>query len=327
MQKKSILLALSGSEQSHQAAQVAWDLAKKTDSKLLAQHVIDTKSAWAFLGFEKPGLIGSGMYISAYEALCNSLRELGKKLAEKYDSMSESQGLGSVCVVDEGHPLDQICLRAKDADLVITGHRPTKVTEGDGEACGDYAPKQSLAEDLANKCPKPLLMVQGQCKPWTHLKILVSIEHLNFQFVSECLRQAEILGLCPKLICLSSGAHEEPAVELITNLRAAHPKFANLTIEIVGVGGGIDLQRPLWSEQTIHVELAASEEDLFVVSTEQIAGKRITVFGTTTSEFIQALNLPNVLFYPEENLKNLEKNSDEKSEFDSTQEIVAAHSR
>ncbi|CAN5569814.1 hypothetical protein BH10CYA1_BH10CYA1_60640 [soil metagenome] len=327
MHKKSILLALSGSEQSYQAAQVAWVLARKTNSCLLAQHVVDTRGAWSFFGCERAGLIGSGMYISTYDTVCQSLKELGKKLAEKYEAMSESQELKSVCVIDEGAPLEEICRRAEDCDLVITGHFPGASAEHNGFVGGEHSQSKSLAEQLSDRCSKPLLIVQGQSKPWTKLKILLSIEHMNFEFVSECLRLSETLGLCPKLICLSSGCHEQTAVQLITNMRAAHPKFSNLTIEIVGVGSGVNEEQSIWTTKPTQVELAASEEDLFVVSTEQIGGKRTTVFGTPTAAFIQALNLPNILFYPEENLANLNEGLDKKSDFDSSQEIVAAHSR
>ncbi|CAN5473350.1 hypothetical protein BH10CYA1_BH10CYA1_49910 [soil metagenome] len=319
MQNKSILLALSGSEQSYQATQVAWSLAKKTNSSLVAQHVVDVRSAWYFFGRERSGFLGSGLYISAYESVCNSLKEIAKKIADKYDAMSESQELRSNCLIDEGDPIDEICKRAQNADLVITGHKPS----GTGD-CNERFTKQSLAVGLANRCPKPLLVIQGQLSAWTKLKILVSVEHLNFQFISECLKLSDALGLSPELICLASGMHEEPAVKLYSDLRAAHPELADLNIEMVGVGGGIGEDALLWAERPLHVELAAAEGDLFVAPTEQIGSKRITVLGANTEAFLQALPLPSILFFPEENLKSLIV---EKSAFDSTQEMVAEHSR
>src|ERR1700722_5144495 len=103
MNKTSILLALDGSEEAHHAAQLALKLAESPGAAVVAQHVVDTKTAWALLGTHKAGLIGSGLYITAYETLCESLRELGGKLAERYEAMSGAQNVDSECVIDEGN--------------------------------------------------------------------------------------------------------------------------------------------------------------------------------------------------------------------------------
>src|SRR5271154_6032394 len=104
MNKTSILLALDGSEQAHQAAQLALYLAEAGGATVTAQHVIDTKTAWGLLGTHKAGLIGSGLYIAAYEKLCESLRDLANQLAQQYETVASGKGEKGKCLIDEGNP-------------------------------------------------------------------------------------------------------------------------------------------------------------------------------------------------------------------------------
>jgi len=297
MNKMSILLALSGSEQSYEAAQLAWKLATAADATVTAQHVVETKSAWSLLGNDKPGLVGSGLYIAAYETLCGSLKDIATKLAEKYEHMDGADRLRSTCIVDEGDPVHEICSRAKEHDLVVVGHAPT-VTKVAGfkKFC-----KASVAEGLSNYCSKPLLVVQKRPEPWKSLKILVSIEHLNLEYILSCLCSAQRLNLKPQLVCLATGVHEEKPQNIIRDLRKAHKELADVEIE-VALFGDFAAQEgsSLWSHQPIRVELDAYSDSLVVVPTREIGGKRITIFGSSPEMFIEYLTLPTILFFPEE---------------------------
>ncbi len=319
MKTKSILLALSGSEQSYQAAQVARNLAQKTGSKLVAEHVVDVKKTWAMFGCERAGLVGSGMYVSAYELICKSLRDLGSKLAEKFEAVFPN----TECLVVEGDPLNELCRQADDFDLLVVGHRPLITEHTDAHVCGDF--RYSLAEHLANSWSKPLLVVQGECKAWTKLRILVSVEHLNFRFIDESLKFANMLGLEPRLVCLASGGHEEPAAKLLPNLRSSHPELANVGIDVIGVGGAVEGH--VTSDDAAYAEIAASDLDLFVLPTEQIGDRRLSVLGIPAKTFLQAWTLPNVLFFPEENLESTSAELSKQAQFSKDQETAASHSR
>jgi nucleotide-binding universal stress UspA family protein len=297
MNKMSILLALSGSEQAYEAAQLAWNLADQVDATVTAQHVVDTQSAWALLGNDKPGLIGSGLYIAAYETLCGSLKDLATKLAEKYEHMDGANKTKSTCFVDEGDPVHEICSRAKEHDLVIVGHAPTVAKH---TSCRTFS-KASVAEGLANYCNKPLLVVQRKPEPWKSLKILVSIEHLNIEYILSCLCNAHRLNLKPQLVCLATGVHEEKPQDMIRNLRYAHKELADVEIDVALFGDfAAQHNSSLWSHQTIRVELDAYADSLVVVPTREIGGKRITIFGSSPEMFIEFLTLPTILFFPEE---------------------------
>ncbi len=313
MNKMSILLALSGSEQSYEAAQLAWKLAGQTDANVVAQHVVDTRSAWALLGNDKPGLVGSGLYVAAYETLCNSLRELAKKLADKYEDMAGAEKIKSDCVIDEGNPVHEICSRAKGHDLVICGHAPTRTKPVERDR-SRYL-RLSVAEGLALECPRPLLVVQERWQPWKALKILISVDHLNIEYVDACLRTASLLGLKPQLVCLATGVHEESPQNLIRDLRKAHTELASIEIEVALFGDfTVDENSSLWSHRPVRVELDAYSDSLVVIPTREIGGKRITIFGSSPELFIQHLTLPNMLFYPEETIEHSSKSTNQKSE-------------
>ncbi len=310
MHKMSILLALSGSEQSYQAAELAWRLAKQADANLVAQHVVDTRTAWALLGNSRPGFIGSGLYVAAYESLCNSLRELAKKLADKYESMASAVKIKSDCLIDEGNPVHEICQRAKDHDLVITGHEPSETKAIDRER-GQYV-RLSIAEGLANHCPRPLLVVQGEWQPWKTLKILVSVDHLNIEYIRACMQTASLLGLQSELVCLATGVREESPENLIRDLREAHKELENMSIEVALFGDfEIEDGASLWSRKPVRVELDAYSDNLVVIPTREIGGKRITIFGSSPEMFIQHLTLPNILLFPEENIEHRSESSDQ----------------
>lgn len=115
------LLPISGSEESLHASELAWRLAGLSNASVTAQHVVDVRRALAFFQHGKPGLIGSGVYLSAYEELCKSLRDIGEALQQSYLCRVQSQDMEAEFHIDEGDPADQICARSTGHDLVIVG--------------------------------------------------------------------------------------------------------------------------------------------------------------------------------------------------------------
>jgi nucleotide-binding universal stress UspA family protein len=294
MDKISILLALSGTKQSYTAAQMAWRLSDQLNASVTAQHVVDTYTAWSLLGNDVPGLIGSGPYVEAYDTTCVSLRSIGQKLALKYESMSGSQKIKSDCIVEEGDPVAEICRRAADHDLVIMGHRPARTNDR------FHGMRSSIAEDLANHCPRPLMVIQDESKIWTKMKILVSAEHLNIGFIVAAIETAKMLRLSPEIECLSTGLHEQNPEHIIRDLREAYKVLCQVPLGVTVLGAGE--HRALWSPNPVSFEVDASAETLLAIPTREVGGQRITIFGSAPSNFVRQLTLPTVLLCPEENL-------------------------
>jgi len=308
MNKTSFLLCLNGTKQSQIAAEMAFELAQKAEAQLTAQHVIDTSTAWDFLRNEEPGFIGSGLYVETFEMLKKAQREIANKLMEKYESVIENKKIDSITVIDEGAPVEEICRRAQDHDLVIVGHHYSAAKFSVQNRW--HHATSAVAEGLANQCPKPLLIIQ---KPesafWQDMQILVSLEHMNVSFIRACLRTALFFGVTPKIICLMSGFHEEKADELVKNLRNTHSDLLEIDIQtkVVRKANQVDqLHIDLWSQEPAELEFDYTQfqKSLLLVPTREIGGKRISILGVEANEMVAQLSIPAILLWPEESIRS-----------------------
>ena len=298
MKGKSILLALSGSQQSRQATEVCWRLARQLGATITAHHVVDSHSAWQFLGHENPGFLSSSLYLEAYQGLLSDLFKLGELLADSYAADARLVGVDNVCLIDEGNPITEICRRAASHKLVVIGHRGNKSRQPRSQF-----QRLSVAEALSHDCPRPLLVVQAECKSWTSLSIMISLDHINEIYINSCLDMAEVLGLKPALICLTGGAHEETAEDFVQNIRRSNPRLNEVTIAMA----------PAQQDISVSIENCYKPENevqkfdpafwcntLIVIPTIMVAGERLTVVDSSPSLFVRYLSLPSILLWPEE---------------------------
>ncbi len=298
MKGRSVLLALSGSQQSKFAAELCWSMANKLGAEVTAQHVIDSHSAWEFLGHEKPGFLDSEKYLTEYQSLSASLFGLGEDLAAAYAAESTAHAQSPLCIVDEGNPVSKICERALSNDLVVIGHRPTGLSSGQNPRSQFW--RLSMAEALAHDCPRPLLVVQEPVTSWQTLAVMTSTEHINELFINSCLDMATALQLQPALLCLS-GCQDLKPVEFMRALRDANPRLETVPIAITDEASEeIVDESLLWSVSLPETVPEIAGSTLIVIPTREIGGHRVTVLGSSPSSFIRFLNLPSILLWPEE---------------------------
>src|SRR5579885_2333726 len=310
MQQLSILLGLTGSEQSKYAAEVAWALAKRCEGRVHALHVVDTRSAWDMLRNEKPGYIGSGVYVLAYETLCNSLRNIGNALSEKFTAVAEGQAVPTDVFMLEGDPVKSVCDSARDNDLVIIGHEPRNSAKKDQHR---HIVRFAVAEALAHECVKPLIIVQGALAGWSNMSVLVSADHLNFEFIAAAVRLARFLELPVQLVVLTTGTHEQPADSMYKDIRAAHPELKDIQIEIAELSGVAVEKRASIFQQEIELDWKPDPDTLMVIPTRSSGGNRVTVFDTSPDLFVRHLSLPSIMMWPEEHVDlNLESKKSKK---------------
>lgn len=290
----SILLTLSGSKQSRYAAELCWDLAKRLGLAITAQHVVNTHSAWKFLGHDNPGFLESIKYVSEYQKLCSSLFALGEQLGVKYLKDSAPHAIENIFVLDEGHPVDQIIARAAEHDLVVMGHQPALMQ---GQPYGEFL-RLSLAESLANQCPKPLLVVQEPVRPWDSMAIMVSSEHINECFINAALAMARSLELQPLILCLA--AIQGMDIETFaSDLREANPSLFNVPIGLTNMQDALLNQETLWSGP-FDQRPSVTANTLIAIPTRASADERLTILDSSPAVFVRYLNLPSVLLWPEE---------------------------
>ncbi|MGD9684357.1 MAG: universal stress protein [Candidatus Obscuribacterales bacterium] len=301
MSSISILYGLSGSEQSKFAAEVAWDIANCCNGTVTAHHVIDTRTIWELLRNDKPGLIGSSAYVDAYANLCDTLRSIANKLAEKYEAMAAGRSLKGDTIIAEGNPITLIADVARGYDLVVVGHQP-RGTGGRKERRSFI--RYAVAEGLAHECPRPLLVIQSQVKQWNSLTVLISMDHINYSLIEACLDFAGRLGITPKVVALSSGVREESAADFTANLRKAVKGLDNVAVESHAMEGvAVDDHAALWPSEELNLEWYPDPDTLLVIPTRRSGEERLTVLDTTPDLFVANLGLPSILLWPEEHVE------------------------
>jgi nucleotide-binding universal stress UspA family protein len=297
MKGKSILLALSGSQQSRYATEVCWNMARRLGATITAHHVVDSHSAWEFVGHESPGFLQPAVYLEAYQQLVSSLFCLGEDLADAYAEEAKEAGIDDVCIVDEGNPITEICRRAASHKLVVIGHKATK----ERQQPRSQFMRLSIAESLAHDCPRPLLVVQDECKEWTSLSIMISLDHINEVFINSCLDMADALQLPATLLCLTGGAHEERPAQFVRDIRQSNPRLANIPIALTPAKQDIAVKVEEWyAPEGIPFERDLWDNTLIVIPTRMAGGERLTVVDSSPSLFIRYLTLPSILLWPEE---------------------------
>lgn len=296
MKGKSILLALSGSQQSRFATEVCWKMAKSLGATITAHHVVDSHSAWEFLGHESPGFLQPAVYLEAYQELVSSLFSLGEGLAEDYAEEAKEKGIDDVCIIDEGNPITEICRRAANHKLVVIGHKKSKATQPRSQ----YQ-RLSVAEALAHDCPRPLLVVQDECKGWSSLSIMISLDHINEGFINSCLDMAQALNLRPAVLCLTGGAHEERPNDFVRDMRSANPRLKDVPIALTPAQQDIAVHVEHWyAPKDMPFDTELWNNTLIVIPTRLVAGERLTVVDSSPAMFVRYLTLPSILLWPEE---------------------------
>lgn len=298
MSKHSILLALSGSEQSRNAAELSWKIAKQLKAEVIAEHIIDSAYLWEFYRNDKPGFIGSGPYISAYEATLAAMRTTAEKLLLSYESHANGQGIAGDNFYKEGNPIEILTEDAKGCSLLVMGHNPHG--ERRTKAHQSHS-RYSLAEGIAHLSTTPLLIVQSNPVEWRSITVVSEIDHLNLKYIHSCLRLAELLGLPARLEFWGSGSREEKPAQIKKNILDLLPESERSTFEFAFFGGqALKQRKDFFQRRDLTKALTAPGDTLFVLPTRRLASETISVFGMEPEDFIRSLALPCILLWPEE---------------------------
>lgn len=294
----SILLPIDGSIYSRNAAQFAWKLAKVNGGAVTAQHVVDTVGASEFLGHDTPGFLPSNPYKVTCEHIIQGLRVMSRILEENYRSAVSKEGVNSTFANDEGDPVVEICKRAEGHDLIVIGHR-RQSKDSDMEL--RQIRRLSIAESLAHRCQRPLLIVQEIPAQWKYMTILLSMDHVNENYIEGCLELAKLFGLSPEIVCLSRGRNEESPENFVKNLRIADIAIKDVPIRVT------TLRQLCVSRRDSKIEPVQLDpgfrdwtECLPVVPTHELAGRRLTGLGDSPAHFVRSLAVSTMLFIPEE---------------------------
>lgn len=184
MSGTSYLLSIDGSEESRLASYFAWELAKETGARVVAQHVVDTTAVWQLLSYGQSGFIGSGIYMEARETITAALASIAEALMLSYTSQIDGQSLQFETIIDEGDPLTEIIKRAPEHDLVIIArHRR------------DIIANPKWFEKLVQACQCSILIFGSADKRWSEMRIFIEKDLECQKDVSSLYQFGTMLGL------------------------------------------------------------------------------------------------------------------------------------
>lgn len=141
---KKVMLAVDGSDGSARAANVAFEVAEMTKSKLFIIHVIPTSVVQQF----------SLMSDANPDEVLHKYETKGKKLLDGYKGEAEDYNLEVELLLEKGSPSERIILQAKEleVDLIIIGSR--------GSDGGHRSGVGSSAERVVLGSLSPVLVVK-----------------------------------------------------------------------------------------------------------------------------------------------------------------------
>src|SRR4249920_138756 len=155
---KNILIPLDGSEHSTAALDYGMWMAEKFSGTLLGQHVIDTVSLEGTFFHDVSGSLGFEPYLDFSTKMRELLDDRGKLILDYFRETCAAKNIRAKTFLDTGIIANEICERAKVADLVVIGHRGVNEEFSTGLL-------GTTAESIARKCPRPILVSTRQFKP------------------------------------------------------------------------------------------------------------------------------------------------------------------
>lgn len=152
---KNVLVPLDGSEHSKAALDYAIWVAQKFDGTLFGQHIIDTISLEGTFFHDISGSLGFEPYLDFSSKMREILDERGKMILDDFAARCEKGGVRFATFLDMGLIANEICERAKLADLVVIGHRGVNEEFSTGLL-------GTTAETITRKCPRPIFVSTKQ---------------------------------------------------------------------------------------------------------------------------------------------------------------------
>ncbi len=297
MQPESLLLSITGSEQSQYAAEFCWDVAGKIGVRVVAQHVVDADMLWELLRHDAGGMIGSEPFRKAFDSAQDLLRSVGQDLLEAAREEANARGIQIKCVLDTGNPIQEICRRACDHDFVVIGHRLPRSTAE--QRFSEYI-RYRVAKGLVWECSRPVLIVQHRFENLKTMKVLVGLDESYIPVIDSALQMADLLGLPCELLCIAGDGQTNKAADTFKN--SLH-QLATASVRVRMVGEVVTRDTLALLDASRGKEMILEPgRTLLVIPTRGIGPDRTTAAGVGPNVFIKNVVPPNVLLWPEERL-------------------------
>jgi nucleotide-binding universal stress UspA family protein len=148
---KKILVGIDTSEHSRNAQTYAFYLAHRLGATLIGLHVVDIVSIEGSFFHDISGSLGLEPYLDFSSKMREVLTARGREVLDEFAAAGRRENIAVETMLDTGIVANQICERAKSADLVMIGHRGVNERFSTGLL-------GSTAESVARKCPRPVFI-------------------------------------------------------------------------------------------------------------------------------------------------------------------------
>jgi nucleotide-binding universal stress UspA family protein len=148
---KRILVGIDTSEHSRTAQAYAFHLARRLGATLIGVHVVDIVSIEGSFFHDISGSLGLEPYLDFSSKMREVLNARGKAVLEDFGHAARREAIPAETVLDMGVVPNQLCERAKAADLLMIGHRGVNERFSTGLL-------GSTTESVARKSPRPMLV-------------------------------------------------------------------------------------------------------------------------------------------------------------------------
>jgi nucleotide-binding universal stress UspA family protein len=148
---KQILIGIDTSEHSRNAQAYAFHFARVFNASLTGVHVVDIVSIEGSFFHDISGSLGLEPYLDFSSKMREVLTNRGRGVLDSFAESARREGITAETALDMGIVANQICDRARSADLVMIGHRGVNERFSTGLL-------GSTAESVARKCPRPLFI-------------------------------------------------------------------------------------------------------------------------------------------------------------------------
>lgn len=273
---KSILVALDGSKDALNASEAAWKLARDDKSKIVVMSVIDTQSIWDFLGHKLSGLIGSGPYVAAFEAIHASLKNISDSLLMAFETRALGYGIETETFIGEGNLAEVVTGSAQTHDLIIMGRR-ARYNVGNHTIF-----RTSLSEKIAASTSVPVLMVSSEPRRWTTARFIFDSKSFDRKNLQLFFQIANKLKLQPELFCTDE--NEEETEKEIRDLSSHNVSI--LTHD------------KSYGDESWQSAMDVTSSTLMMVSTSERDGMRCVGNGPNLTKFMGSLPILSLLIFP-----------------------------
>ncbi len=148
---KRILVGIDTSEHSRTAQAYAFHLARRLGATLIGLHVVDIVSIEGSFFHDISGSLGLEPYLDFSSKMREILNARGHAVLEDFAQAARREDIAAETVLDLGVVANQLCERAKAADLLMIGHRGVNERFSTGLL-------GSTTESVARKSPRPMLV-------------------------------------------------------------------------------------------------------------------------------------------------------------------------